>query len=209
MQRWVFGGSGGSSVIRGQLSMAGESEKLVTFLDFVQILAVRQVRVTDSKFPLQRIREACDLAAKKYDLPYPLAAKDHRIFLFGPKDNPKRCEMVIEIGGQYLQISGKCAGNYVINEIAEPFMRRLRFGNTPFAEEYIAWEREDRRVLMNPHKRFGEPYLPNSGYTAQALWEAYRNEGSVERAAKSYGVDVEDIETACEYLDHLTGRDAA
>jgi hypothetical protein len=62
---------------------------------------------------------------------------------------------------------------------------------------------------MNPHKRLGEPFLPSCGYTAQALWESTLAEGSADRAAKAYGVEIGDVELACEYIDHLTGCDAA
>lgn len=215
MQRWVFGDDSGNAVIQSQLSKLGDAEKLVTFLDFVQVMAVRQVRIREKRFPLQKIRKACDMAAKTHGLDYPLAAKEHRIYLFGPKDNLAACEMVILFGrGEaneelYLQLTGKKAGNLVMAAIAEPFMSQLRFGDSDFAEEYVAWERLGRQILMNPRRRLGEPFLPSCGYTAQALWEAYSSEGGVENAAKAYGVDREDVELACEYFDHLIGRDAA
>ncbi|HJT33973.1 MAG TPA: hypothetical protein VJ783_18145 [Pirellulales bacterium] len=215
MQRWVFGDSFGEPVIQSQLATEGDSERLVTFVDFVQVLAVRQVRIREKRFPLQKIRKACEVASAHYGLEYPLAAKEHKIYLFGPKDNLAACEMVVLFGQDeagedlYLQLTGKKAGNFVLSAVAEPFMSKLRFGESPFAEEYVAWERGDRHIVMNPHKRFGEPFFPSTGYTAQALWEAYVAEGGVENAAKAYGVDADDVELACEYFDYLTGRDAA
>jgi len=215
MNRWVFGEGESLPVIRSQLAISDEPAKLVTFLDFVQILAVRQVRLREKKFPLQRIRAACDVAADRYRLDYPLAARDHRIYLFGPKDNLKLCEMVIEVGQnsegheRLVQLSGRKSGNVVMNEIAEPFMSRLQFGESTFAESYVAWEKDGRKILMHPHKRLGEPFLPSCGYTALALWEAHVAEGSVENAAEAYGVEKADVDLACEYFDYLTGRDAA
>lgn len=215
MQRWVFGDAAGDAVISSQLAKEGESEKLVTFLDFVQVLAIRQVRLRERKFPLPRIRKACEIATNEYGIEYPLAAKNHRIFLFGPKDKPLLCEMVIHIGqdefgkDRYLQLGGRKSGNFVISEIAEPFMRRIRFGESKWAEEYTAFETEAGRIVMDPHKRFGEPFLPSCGYTARALWEAYQAEGSEENAAAAYGVSLNDIRLSCEYFDHLYGCDAA
>lgn len=215
MQRWVFGDQSGSAVIHSQLAKTGDEEKLVTFLDFVQVMAVRQVRLVEKSFPLQKIRKACETATKKYGLDYPLAAKEHRIYLFGPKDKPAACEMVILVGqddndkDRYVQLTGTGAGNLVMADIAEPFMSQLRFGDSPFAEEYVAWARDDRQIVMNPHHRLGEPYLPSCGYTALGLWDAYKAEGGVENAAHAYGVDKEDVELVCEYFDYLIGRDAA
>jgi hypothetical protein len=165
MQRWVFGDAASDAVIGSQLAKSGESEKLVTFLDFVQVLAIRQVRLKEKKFPLPRIRKACERATNDHGIEYPLAAKDHCIFLFGPKDKPLLCEMVIHFGqddlgkDRYLQLTGRKAGNLVLSEIAEPFMRRIRFGESKWAEEYTAFETDAGRIVMDPHKRFGEPFF--------------------------------------------------
>lgn len=215
MQRWVFGDGSGSPVIHSQLSNIGEEEKLVTFLVFVQVMAVRQVRLAKSAFPLQKIRTACDIATHKYGLDYPLAAKEHRIYLFGPKDRPALCELLILVGDkddakrEYIMLSGGGSGNLVMADIAEPFMNQLHFGESPFAEQYVAWERGGRQIVMNPKHRLGEPYLPSCGYTARGLWDAYKAEDGVENAAAAYDVEKEDVELACEYFDYLIGRDAA
>jgi uncharacterized protein (DUF433 family) len=211
MNRWVFGDAAGDSVIDAELGRT--EEKIVTFLDFVQTMAIRQVRLREKQFPLQKIRKACELAKKKYGLRYPLAARDHRIYLFGP-ENLKLCEMLISMGkdefgrAEYLQISGKKTGNRILTEIAEPFMKGLQFGQSPFAESFRAWEQNDLTIVMDPHQRFGEPFLPSCGYTALALWEAHISEGSVELAAKAYGVTEEEVMLACSYYDHLKGSDA-
>jgi hypothetical protein len=213
VNRWVFGDAAGESVVEAQLSKSGE--KVVTFLDFIQTLAVRSVRVSENKFPLQKIRQACQRAAKDCNLSFPLAAKDHRIFIFGPRDNPKKCEMIIRIGSDdagedvYRQLTGKKAGNMMITKIVEPFMQGVEFGDSAFAERYVALASGKTKIVMDPHHRFGEPYLPSCGYTALALWEAYRAEGGAERAARAFGVSVKEIELACSYYDYLTGNDAA
>src|SRR5438445_597141 len=65
----------------------------------------------------------------------------------------------------------------------------------------------EHSVKMNPRRHFGDPLLP-SGYTAQAIWEAVKAEGSLEAAAKAYGVDRTEVELACSYLDFLQGTSA-
>jgi uncharacterized protein (DUF433 family) len=212
MQRWVFGDGASDAVINAQL---GSEDKIVTFLDFVQAMAIRSVRLCETKFPLQKIRRACELATKTWSVKYPLAAKGHRIFIFGPANNPQKCEMVISIGTDesgedvILQLTGKRAGNRLITKVAEPFMYGLEFGESDFAEKYTAFSLNDRSIVMDPHRRLGEPYLPSCGYTALALWEAYKAEGGTDEAAKAYGVSKEDVELACSYYDHLTGTNAA
>lgn len=217
MARWIWGDSKGEAVVRAQLSAIGESEKLVTFLDFVQALAIRSVRIsTKSKFPLQKIRKASIEAAGRYSLAFPLAARNHRIFIFGPRSAPSKCEMVIEIGAteveaqeRLLQLTGKKKGNYIIADIAEPFMEELDFGKSDYAEKFTAFVHKGRKIVMDPKMRLGEPYLPSCGYTARALWDAYQSEGGIDHAARAYGVDKEDVEAAYKYFDYLINDSAA
>jgi hypothetical protein len=213
VNRWVFGDKRSEPVFDAQLK--GKGEKLVTFLDFIQTLAIRSIRLREKKFPLQKIRRACDAAIERHNSPFPLAAKDHSIFLFGPKDEPSAWKLLILVGhnpegeNEYVQISGKEAGNRMITRVVEPFMQGVHFGKSPFVERYDAFVRGDRKVVMDPHVRFGEPYLPSCGYTARALWEAYIAEGGADEAAGVYGVDVEDVRFACSYFDYLGLPDAA
>lgn len=215
MSRWVFGDNSGAPVIRSQLKSQGEPERFVTFLDFVQAMAVRSVRLREKQFPLQKIRAACEAASDRFDLQFPLAARDHRIYLFGPRDNLKLCEMVIACGKdpagdeQYLQLSGKKRGSYLLTQVVEPFMSQLVFGDSRYAERFVAWSHNEQSIVMDPSTRLGEPYLPSCGYTALALWEAYLSEGGVEEAAKAYDVADSEVELACSYFDFLTGADAA
>jgi uncharacterized protein (DUF433 family) len=58
---------------------------------------------------------------------------------------------------------------------------------------------------MNPKVRFGEPILDNSGYTPEALFEAAKTEGSIEDAARNYGVDIDQIKICVDYFDYLSG----
>jgi uncharacterized protein (DUF433 family) len=217
MARWIWGDAKGEAVIQAQLAARGEDEKLVTFLDFVQALAIRSVRIsTKTKFPLQKIRKARIEATARYSLDFPLAARGHRIFIFGPREAPAKCEMVIEIGpstdestDRLLQLTGKKRGNLVLADIAEPFMEELEFGKSDYAERFTAFVHKDRPIVMDPRMRLGEPYLPSCGYTARALWDAYQSEGGIEHAAKAYGVDKEDVEAAYKFFDYLISDRAA
>ena len=94
-----------------------------------------------------------------------------------------------------------------MREIAEVYMSDISYDSHGLAMEYVALQRGGLRVVMNPKKRFGEPLVP-SGYTAETLWEAAKSEGSVEAAAKAYGVDRTEVELACCYFDFLQGTSA-
>jgi len=207
MNRWMFGGRQGDRVIHPQ--KATENGKLVTFLDFVQALAIRSIR-SKHQVPLQKIREAVDCAVHR-GIEYPFAV-EHTTFLFSDEQDEGHGEVVLRIGDQLLQASGRNRGNLVMKEIAELYMRSLHFDpDTGLASEFTAWGdmTSEYRIAMNPHIQFGEPVVKPSGYSANTLWEAYEIEGGVRAASEAYGVDVQEVELALAFYDHLLNANAA
>lgn len=208
LQRWLFGSKNANATVDRQFS-EGE-DRFVSFLDFVQVLVIRAIRRRG--YPLQKIRVAFDAAQEKYGLAYPFAMK-HRLFLFGDIDQPKSCELIINAGidangdEDYRQLTGKHAGNRMLNEIVEPHMKDLSYDETTqLANQFVAYERHGRRILMDPTRRFGEPYLENCGFTTSTLCLAVRAEGSVRAAAVAFDVEEADVEIACEFADYLDAR---
>lgn len=212
LNRWMYS-RGGEPVIEPEF---GRDDKSVSFLDLIQALAIREIR-NDYQVPLEKIREAYDRARCEWNIKYPFAMK-HRTFLFG-EDEPqpsegrkrrmkRRMELVINLGddqsAKYVQITGKEHGNLMIAEIAQVYMLDLTFDpKTGLADEYRPLTYRNRSVLMNPKVRFGEPIIETCGVTALTLYESYKTEGSVDAAAKAYGVDREDVELAIKYNDFL------
>jgi uncharacterized protein (DUF433 family) len=200
LTRWVFGNVG-EPVTNRQVKDA--DEKLVTFLDFIQALAIRAIRIRH-KVPLQSIRQAYDEAVQHYGLDYPFA-RDHKVFLLGDTKT-----LVVRLkDDDYRAISGRTRGNKIITQIVEPFLNDVTFEDD-LAARFIAWHgRDNLNITMNPKHRFGEPIIEDCGYTARALWDAYETEGGVEAAAKAYGVKTAHVLLACEYYDYLAGTSAA
>ena len=200
--RWLFGNNKGGHVLQPQFGF--DSDKSVSFLDFVQALGVRSITTSPktSRIPVGKIRVAVETAKRIYGIEYPLAIQ-HKVFVFGN-------DLVIETPKQELvQVSGRHKGNMVIKEIAELYMRKLRFGDDGFANLYHAWGQGNDEIVMNPQLRFGEPMFPEYGFTVETLFNAVATEGSIGAAAKCYEVPISAVETAIEYFDHLTGRSAA
>jgi uncharacterized protein (DUF433 family) len=174
-----------------------EDSKAINFLDFVQVLAVRNLRVIYN-IELQKIRDAVDHASKEFNVQYPFARR-HTTFLF---EN----EIWIRPEGKTItQLSGKEHGQTGITQVIERFYEDVSFDpKTGFANLYKAYESRGNKIIMNPRIRFGEPMLENCGYTPQALFEAAKTEGSAEAAARSYGVSVGQVQTSIDYIDYLT-----
>lgn len=199
INRWLYGGREGEAVLRPQFEST--DAKLLTFLDFVQTLAVREIR-SKCRLPLQKIRAGIERARDKYGKPYPLAM-EHTTYLYGR-------ELVIRLDeDRMVQVSGRHADQEMMTPIIELYMLDLSFGADRLAREYTAFKSNEYRVTMDPRLRFGEPMLPSCGYSARALWEACIAEGSMQAAAEAYGVKLEEVELAYRYYDHLQGNVAA
>jgi uncharacterized protein (DUF433 family) len=209
LNRWLHS-KGGESVIEPEF---GREDKELSFLDFVQALAIRSIKNTHG-ISLEKIREAYLRARDQYSVRYPFAMK-HRTFLFGETDDTtaenkarrrkKRLELVIRLEGEkYVQLTGKEHDNLLIAEIAEVYMLDLTYeGPGGVANEYRPLTFRDRAILMNPNIHFGQPVVESCGYSVFTLFDSYKAEGGVDAAAKVYGVEREDVELALKYVDFL------
>lgn len=196
--RWVHGSGAGQPALRAQLH--NPQDKTITFLDFVQTLAVRAIRDAKS-VPLSKIREAVDIAQEK-GIDYPFARK-HTTYLFGR-------EVFIEVPDiGLIQATGKHARQYAMKPVLELYLEDLSFGPDGLASSYLAYEKDGVEIVMDPHFNFGEPTIKSSGYTAQTLWHACRIEGSFEAAAEAYGVLEPEVRVAYRYIDSLRTASAA
>ena len=201
MTRWVIGDSDGKPVIDRELR--GEAEKTVTFLDLIQALAIRAVRQRHG-LSLQKIRQGIEAARTKYGLAYPLA-HNHRIFLYSDRLGAGHGEMLIFMpdDDSYIQLTGSRRGNLMLRKVVEMFLDDLTFDASGLATQYRPMEYKGASVLLDPHRRFGEPVIEPGGYTAETLYHATNAEGGFEAAASAYGVGVFEVVLANKYYDHL------
>lgn len=207
LNRWLFGNRQGQSVVAPEVEET-DDEKIVTFLDFVQALAIRAVR-SRHKIPLNRLRQAV-VIAQENGIQYPFAVA-HTTFLFSDQQDQGHGDIVLEIDGKLLQASGTHRRNLVMREIAELYMNDLYFDEqTGLANKYDAWVgRDGQKIVMDPQVRFGEPYLETCGHTAEALWDAYQVEGGIVPASRAFGVEESDVALALAFYDHLISVDVA
>lgn len=202
MSRWLFGTCETESVFDPQFQQ-DDKQKLVSFLDLIQTLAIREIRIT-RKVPLPKFRQAIQIAKEKLGIDYPFA-RDHCTFLLNN-------ELVICPPGskqEFIEASGRHRGQRLF-PFAEMYLTDLTFGPDGLANAYRIFRSRHSKpitVQMNPAQRFGEPLLP-SGYTAMAIWKAIGVEGGIEPTAKAYGIPLEEVETAHQFVNYL-GKSAA
>lgn len=190
LSRWFKGSPSRNRVF----STLEDGEKVITFLDFIQSLAVRNLRLNYG-VKLQTIRDAVEKASQDFQVDYPFARR-HVTYVFDGQlwIKPESKELV--------QLSGH--GQKGMVPVIELYMKDVYFDDaTLLANKYQAFKQGDIKIVMDPKLRFGEPLLDSSGYTPEALFEAAKTEGSAAAAAKIYGVSTEQVEVCIAYFDHL------
>jgi uncharacterized protein (DUF433 family) len=173
-------------------------EGFISFLDFVQALAIRSIR-NEKKVPLQKIREAVQLAEEKYNVKYPLA-RQHTTYLSGK-------EILIKLDGvdDLVTLSGKGKGQLNMKRIIEYYLEDISFDAVGVAVQY----RPIPGILMDPKIRFGEPVVEGISITAQSLWEAVESEGNFKEVSKIFGVEESKVKLAYRFYDILERKPAA
>lgn len=196
--RWFFGTNDGNAAISPQLI----DGKFISFLDFVQMTAIREIRQKKGadRVPLEKIRQLLAIAHEQ-GVTHPFA-RENVTFRW-------HNELGLALpDGRLIEASGKHRRAVYLKEIVMLYKGDLGYDSEGLANLYHAWRWEGCAVDMNPHVRFGEPFLPSCGYSAQSLWEAATDEGNVEAAARAYGVEKKEVEAACRYFDMLQGKAA-
>ena len=198
MARWLFGSRKGNAVLIPQFP---SEEKLVSFLDLVQTLAIREIRL-QRKVPLIKFRQAIKVAKEHFGMDYPFARR-HCTYLLDD-------QLVIKPAGKdmYVEASGPFRGQPLFNFV-EMYLEQLTFSAQGLAKLYRIYKCEnDVAINMNPEMRFGEPLLP-SGYSATTIWDAIKVEGGLEEAGRAYGIPTEEVEAAYRFFVDYLGKSAA
>ena len=200
MARWLFGNQRGEAVLHPQFD---PHERMVSFLDLIQTLAIREIRM-QRQIALPKFRQAVKVAKEKLGLDYPFARK-HCTYLYNET-------LVIRSRAdhdEFVEASGQHRGARLF-PFVEMYLDDLTFDpRTGLVNAYQIFT-SDRNVpiTMNPHRRFGEPLLP-SGYTPFAIWQAINAEGGIERTAKLYDIPFEEVEASYQFVVRHLGKTAA
>lgn len=191
-RRWFFGTNMGRPIVLDKTK-----EKYLGFLDYIQALAVRNLRV-NHQIPLSNIREAITYAKEEFEMDHPFA-RQHETFLEGKS-------VVIQPMGMDNPVvaSGRSKGQQLIRKVAESYLRFVEFEEgSGIAKRYLAYQLKDRRIWIDPEVNFGQPYLESVGISAARLADAVLEEGDFESAAHAFGVQVDDVTAAYRFVDEL------
>lgn len=182
VHRWVYGSDLGSAAIIPQYPK--HQGELVTFVDLVQAMAVRQIRLS-RKLSLQKVRETVE-AANRHGVKYPFARK-HTTYVFAD-------DVVLRLNdGRLIQVTGKYREQQLLEPIVQDYLDDMGFDDHGLANEYTPVRRGFRFATLRPSLNFGAPTVLPCGYTVRTLLDALEGEGSVEAAAQVCDVNEQDI----------------
>ena len=193
---WHYGTKSSSPLRAPEINR--EEGKFLTFLEFVEALAIRSLR-KEKNITHPKIREAIQEAQQRYKIEHPFAQWEHKTVIVGR-------DLHIVIGEEAMVgLTGRDKAQRSFKPFLEPYMENLRFDTNKVACEYTAYRYGDgdKIITMNPRLAFGEPLVGKTGYTAEALWKAAVAEGSIDLACRYYEVDRESVVAACNYWEGL------
>lgn len=208
MSAWLAGEHGAAPRAAGRGGGGGRRPgkpatdgSVVTFLDLVQAMAVRAIRL-QRRIPLDEIRDFARWAQEEHGLSHPFA-RAHRTYLLGS-------ELVLRVDGEgespeYLERSGRRGGQRLMREIVETYLDDLSFGADRLACRYTPLRDGSRCVLLDPRHRLGQPLVMPVGVSVGELVAAVAAEGSVKGAARVHDIDPADVRLALRYHDALRG----
>ena len=178
-----------------QIEGGKEGERMIGFLDLVEALAIRDLRLVHG-ISWKKIREAVDNAKDLFDTDYPFANENHKVVLVAERelniihrDHPD----------QLIEISGRHSGQASIKTLIEPWVSDIEFDMQGLAKSYRAYSYKDEVIVMDPAIRFGSPVVASCGYPAEILYDAVVAEGSREVVAEEYEVDLACVEIATRF----------
>jgi len=91
---------------------------------------------------------------------------------------------------------------HVFREIIEPSLRNIDFDD--YGLPFRWWPHgKQARIVVDPHRAFGQPIEVDSGVPASILSAAVEAEGSPEKAARVWGVLVAAVRRAAEFQNAL------
>lgn len=191
--RWFYGSTRGDRVVK---PTRGCEEKVITFTDLMQAVAIRTLRQSPKAkgISLQDIRAAV-AECERIGYQNPLASP-HSLYAFGKR-------LIIRLkNGDYVGLLREDKGQIHEGLIIEPFLNEVDY-DEDYMYRWTPMTLGDCKVVLDKNRRFGMPCIEPYGILASALVESACAEGSIECAADSHLVSVDAVRLALKYHESL------
>jgi uncharacterized protein (DUF433 family) len=195
--RWIHGTQREKPVIT---PVFPEHREVITFIDMVQSMAIRDMVNAGISFP--RIRSAVHWIQQRHpEIKFPFIHNHHTYLIETTKD--LAILLPHDDEDHVLQVSGKQAGQYVHAKMLDRYLKKLEFNESGVASRYIPHKQHGRRIVLNPAVRLGQPIIEPCGLLVEAVVDAVKTEGGIEQAAWMYEVDEVDVQIALSFWNNV------
>lgn len=166
---------------------------ILTFRDLVQARVT--AALIGEGLSAQKVRQSILLAQANLGQNHPFASARFR------SDGRTLILQVLVPGEDDKLIDLFRGGQYVMRTIIEPSLKGIEFEGSAAAR----WFPEGRKsgIVLDPQRQFGHPIDLETGVPTRILASAIAAEGSVERAARIYGVPVSAVRRASAFEKRL------
>lgn len=189
LRRWLRGHRISDSHYEPLWTPQIEIDDECLYLGFRDLTEARVVAaLIASGVPARKVRKAIEIARERYGFVRPLSTQRFRtdgrnIFLLTGEDGGD--ERLIDL----------LRDQYAIKRVIEPSFKGLEFDE---GGEPTRW-RMTRGVVLDPAYSFGQPIDEKTRVPTAVLATAAHTEGSVEAAARAYGVPIRSVKHAVEF----------
>lgn len=193
LQRWIYGDRRHKPAVSPYFTgLQDPRQRVLTFFDLVQLLAIREAR--NAKLPLEAIREAVTEAQRQYGESMPLTFR-HAMYIFDGS-------VWIHLHDKYPHVVGlsrKDRGQHASAKIVQSVSKGITFDLDGRAESWVPMRRGKNHILLHRKRRFGQPMVMPKGYVTSLIAPSVIGEGSVRAAAEAYGIPTAAMQLAWDF----------
>lgn len=190
VRAWIKGRKSSGPVFRRDYDELDGGEVLLSFQDLIELWVVDQLRRRG--MPLQRIRKFSARAAELLETDHPFGTQ--RIKLYAEAEKLKT--LVIEDDHGWTDLSD---GQMLVKHVLEDYFDHVDFDDKGRAT--LFWPKgRSVPVVVDPHRCYGAPIIRGTRVPTEIVYELLRAGDSVELIANSYGLRVEDVEAARDFM---------
>lgn len=176
-----------------------DQQRYLTFAEFAEAVAIRFLR-RNYNVQLQSIRDGIKYVKEAHpEIEFPLTQERSKIRIY-------QKQLFIYMDGDEespVQISGKSKGQKHMTECFLGYLNDFKFNHQGLVDSYVAYPFKSQVITMSPRQNMGAPMVAGTGFSAETLYNAVKQEGGIERAARIYEVNPEAVEAAFKYWDEL------
>ena len=165
------------------------SNEIVTWGEFVEARLIAQYRRRD-QVPMQRLRDVVQILRERLATPYPLA---HQHLYVHDRDLIAEIQDATGLD-ESLHLVVVRTGQALLTPPAEAFYNQVDWADDTARAIVLS---EDRRVVLDPLRAFGEPTV--RGFRTDILAEQVEAGDSIDAVARIYKLEPADVRSALDF----------